>query len=85
MAAPDIVINKGQIVLTQTTSGWGIVMDNNDFLFGNVEIVNDLSEQYILNDIVLFDPQGAKMFMYDDTTFYLTTEDKIYFKETTPP
>lgn len=85
MAAPDIVINKGQIVLTQTTSGWGIIMDNNDFLFGNVEIVNDLSEQYILNDIVLFDPQGAKMFMYDDTTFYLTTEDKIYFKETTPP
>ena len=85
MAAPDIVINKSQIVLTQTTSGWGIVMDNNDFLFGNVEIVNDLSEQYIVNDIVLFDPQGAKMFMYDDTTFYLTTEDKIYFKETTPP
>lgn len=85
MAAPDIVINKKQIVLTQSSSGWGIVMDNNDFLFGYVEIVNDLTDMYVVGDIVLFDPQGAKMFMYDDTTFYITTEDKIYFKETTPP
>ena len=85
MAVPDIIINKGQIVLSQSTSGWGIVMDNNDFLFGSVEIVNDLTEQYSVGDIVLFDPQGAKLFMYDDGTYYLTTEDKVYFKETLPP
>lgn len=78
---PDIILNKGQILLTQTTSGLGIVMNNSPFINGTVELVNDLSDTWEVGDLVLFDPLEANKFSFDGDIFYLITEDKIFYKE----
>ena len=78
---PDIVLNKNQVLLTQTTSGLGIVMDNSPFLNGTVALVNDLSGLCTAGDLVLFDPTNATKFIFEGDVYYLTTEDKIFYKE----
>jgi hypothetical protein len=82
MATPNIVLEKGYILLHQTDGGKiGITMTNNNFLFADAVSVNDLSDKYVLGDSVLFNPLGATLIVYDNTTYFLTTEDKIIFKE----
>jgi len=84
MAAPNIILEQGYILLQQTDeSKLGITMTNNNFLFAEVVAVNDLSEKYNLGDFVLFNPLGATLLVYDDESFFLITEDKIIFKEVT--
>lgn len=84
MAAPEIILNAGQVLLSQSSSTGGIVLDNSPFLFGKVEIVNELSDNYIVNDIVMFDPTGSTKFKYSGVDYFLVFEDKIYFKEVPP-
>ena len=82
MAAPNIVIEKGYILLQQLGGSiLGITMTNNNYLFADVVSINDLNEKYNLGDTVLFNPLNSTVFVYDDETFVLTTEDKIIFKE----
>jgi hypothetical protein len=84
MATPNIVLEKGYILLHQTAeSKIGIVMTNNNFLFAEAVSVNDLSDKYNLGDFVLFNPLEATLMVYDNATYFLTTEDKIIFKELT--
>jgi hypothetical protein len=82
---PDITLNKGQILLTQSTSGLGIVMSNNSFLNGTVELVNELSDIWAVGDLVLFNPNDATLFDFEENTYYLTTEDKCFYKENGAP
>jgi len=82
MAAPNIILEKGYILLHQIAeSKIGITMTNNNFLFAEAVSVNDLSDKYNLGDFVLFNPLGATLMVYDEATYFLTTEDKIIFKE----
>jgi hypothetical protein len=82
MAAPNIILEKGYILLHQIAeSKIGIIMTNNNFLFAEAVSVNDLSDKYNLGDFVLFNPLGATLMVYDEATYFLTTEDKIIFKE----
>jgi len=82
MAAPNIILEQGYILLQQTDeSKLGITMTNNNFLFAEAVAVNDLSEKYNLGDFVLFNPLDATLLVYDDESFFLITEDKIIFKE----
>lgn len=78
MALPDIVLNKGQIVLTQTTPV-SIELDNSGFQFGTVAIINDLCDRYTVNEVVLYDPAGSTRFKFDNVEYFLTTEDKVFF------
>jgi len=82
---PDIVLHKGQILLTQTSSSLAIQTDNTAFFYGLVALINDLSEMYVVGDSVLFDPTGATILKYSTVDYYLTTENKVYFKEVLPP
>ena len=81
----DIVLNKGMIVVTQTdASAVGINLQNSPFQFGTVVVTNDLSEMYIVGDYVLYSTEGGTQFEQDEVVYYLTTEDKILFKENPP-
>ncbi len=81
MAVP-IVLQKGQIVLTQTASLNDITFDNSPFTFGEVDSVSDLTNMYAVGDKVCYNPTGSYNFIYNGTDYVLTTEDKILFKET---
>ena len=81
MAVPSLVLNKGQILLLESNSKQGIILTNNDYIFTNVMAVNDLSELYAVGDYVTFNPVDATLLIFDNDTYYLTTEDKIIFKE----
>ena len=85
MAVPDITLNAGQVLLHQVSSGLGIEVDNSGFLNGYVDMINDLSDLYAAGDLVLFDPSQATMLKYDSVDYFLTTENKIYYKEILPP
>lgn len=81
MAAPLLVLNKGQILLIESYSKQGIVLTNNDYIFTLVVAVNELSELYAVGDYVTFNPADATLLIYGNSTYYLTTEDRIIFKE----
>jgi len=81
MAVPSLVLNKGQILLLESNSKQGIILTNNDYIFTNVMAINELSELYAVGDYVTFNPVDATLLIFDNDTYYLTTEDKIIFKE----
>lgn len=81
MAVPNLILNKGQILLLESYSKQGIILTNNDFIFTNVMAINELSELYAVGDYVTFNPVDATLLIFDTDTYYLTTEDKIIFKE----
>lgn len=81
----DIVLKYKQIVLTQNAgSVVSIDLDNSPFLFGTVEVVNDLTDTYAVGDNVLFDSSNATKFRQGSIDYYLTTEDKVSFNEIAP-
>ena len=85
MAAPDILIPKNQILLKYQASILGIELPDSPFLFGNVEKVNEFSDNYEVGDDVMFDPKGATIMKYSSVDYYLVDEKKVFFKEVTPP
>ena len=81
----DIVLKEGQIVVTQTSSSVvGIDVQNSPFQFGIVAVIYAFSDLYIVGDNVFYNIEDAVQFVYSDQVYYLTTEDKILFKETAP-
>lgn len=85
MAAPDLTLNKGQILLIQSSTSLGIEVDNSPFLNGVVSLINDLSDLYIVGDLVLFDPTNATKFKYSSEDYFLITENKVFYKENIAP
>ena len=83
----DLILKKGQIIITQSSGGTisNFNLDNSPLLFGTVQKTSDLSELYTVGDTVLFDPTGATKFSISVTKYFLTTEDKVYTREITPP
>lgn len=82
MPLPNIVLNKDQILLSQVDYGKsGISMINNGNLFVEVAAVNDLCTKYNVGDFVLFNPNDSTALSYLTKTYFITTEDKIIFKE----
>ena len=81
----DIILHKGQIVLTQTSgSVVGIDLQNSPFQFGTVAVTSDLSEMFAVGDSVLYSTKDVIMFSQNGEVYYLTTEDKVLFKELPP-
>lgn len=77
-----VILQKGQILLTQTTSWRDITFPNNPFLFGEVVGVSDLSDgRYKDEDVVAYNGQGAVLFSDSGDNYILTTEDKVVFKQ----
>lgn len=86
MATPTITLNRNEILLVQTTSSLGIVMDDNPFLFGEVVMINAVDDQNEVGQIVLFNPleSTTARFKYDGSTYFLVPTDKVRFTEIPP-
>jgi hypothetical protein len=86
MTLSDLILEKGQIMLTQTSIEDNY-LDNSPFLYGNVERVSDLTDMYAIDDKVLFDAGTATKISLNNEYYYLINEDNIYltFINVTPP
>ena len=84
MSLPSIILQSDELVVTETSSVFGIVFDDSPFLFGLIEKVNDLEDYYKVGQVVGFDPAGATKFIYSSTNYLLIKTEKIKFNEGYP-
>lgn len=77
MTLSDIILNKGEVLLSQIIIEY-IILDNSPYLYGNVEKANDLSDMYAKGDKVMFDADNATKFTVDGGYYYLVKEDDVY-------
>lgn len=85
MAAPDVILKTGTILVTQTTSVLGIEMVTQGFLMGYVELVNDLSDSTAVGDIIVFNQKEViASFVYGSSVYYVLNEKQNTFKENPP-
>ncbi len=85
MAATQIILKKGQVLITQYLSQLDIVLQNTTYLTGQIVQVSDLEDMYAVGDMVTYDPQGAQNLKYGASESYtLTTNDKILYREGSP-
>lgn len=85
MAVPPLILKKGEILVYQGSSPLNIELQNSPFLNGAVALVSDLTDEYSVEDNVLFDPTNATKFKYDSVNYYLIKESDIKYKEIPPP
>lgn len=84
MAAPNIILNKGQILLKESASSLDIDISATSFMFGDVEAVYEFTDRHEVGDVVMFNPKDADQISYSNEVYFLTTEDKIFFTEIPP-
>lgn len=87
MAATEIILKKGWVLLTQTSTQLAISFVGNakDFQNGEVAQVSDLENEYEVGDVVTYNPEGAQNLSYGSVAYVLTTTDKILYTEGNPP
>lgn len=88
MAAPDITLNKGQLLVTKSGSGLGIfIIGNTPYSFGSVEKVSDLSSGYVVGASILFNANAKETasLMYGSTVYFLVNEKDVTGTEVIPP
>jgi co-chaperonin GroES (HSP10) len=84
MAETQIILQRNQIILTQTESQLSITFDNSPYQNGEVVQINDLEDTYKVGDIVTYDPTGSTNFKYSGTDYVLITNEKILYREGAP-
>lgn len=86
MPAPDIILKKGTILVAQGSSSIGIELISQGYLFGYVELVNDLCNGTVLGELVVFnEKQVLIQFKYGSTIYYILEEGQNLFKEAPLP
>ena len=81
MATPNLILPKPYILIEPSGSSAGIETVDSPLIFGNIVIINDLSDMYSVNDAVIFNPNKGEILRYDGVDFYLIEEQYIYSKE----
>jgi hypothetical protein len=76
MADPTIILQTGQILLTQTSGSSGIMPIKNIRL-GMVVKVSDLSDSNLLGNTVMYNEADAQSFMYGSTIYYIIDETNV--------
>lgn len=77
MAAPDIILGKGQVLLTQGQSTLGIMPISKNVSFGQIALLNDLSDNYSVGVTVMFNPNMGSAFIYGSTVYTIIDEQYI--------
>lgn len=85
MAATDLILNKPQILLTQSASALGIYVPVAGLLFGQVENVYETCDRYAIGDNVLFSPNDCIQLREGSVDYYLVEEQKVFFSEYLAP
>jgi hypothetical protein len=90
MTLSDFILQKGQIMLKQTTIE-DVFVNNSPLICGTIEKVNDLSDLFsdweIITQKVLFNPSESITIIFNDEIYFLTKESSISLDFTilTPP
>lgn len=86
MALTDVILKKGEVVLSLTTTGLGVYGIGSNIDFGAIELLSQVSNRNV-GEIVSFDKEKSTQFQITGETgvFYLTTENNIGFSETIIP
>ena len=86
MPTPSIILEAGQVLITQSSSAIGLIpLNGNPTLFGAVVAVNDLSDKISVGDLVMYDSSKSVDFMYGSTIYTLVDEQYISGTETDVP
>jgi hypothetical protein len=91
MAAPlettELILSNGQVLVKQADSRLGITDTPSGFLFGEVVSVCQLSDNVVVGQFVLFNPEEAiSSFKISVLQCWIIKEDRISINEgVTPP
>lgn len=85
MPAPDITLSPGQILLTQSASGLGVIPPDGKTQFGTVQKISDMCESFIVGDSVSYEASKGRFVMYGSTMYVLTNEENVSGVEVIPP
>lgn len=78
---------KGNQVLAiaNADSETGMILLDSGYTYGRIMQVNDLCDMYAFGDYIIFNPQAATQFTYNDTIYYIIPYDQIILTETLIP
>lgn len=85
MAAPNIDLGTGEVLVTQSNSGLGIDPLKSGLNFGLVAKINDLCDSVAVNDLIMYDATKGKNIWYGSTIYTLINEENISGVEVIPP
>ena len=81
MAAPSIILNYPNILVSQTISSIGVEIQSSGLIFGMIELIYDTSDKSAVGNIILFDPTKSIQMKYGSTIYYLLDENIASFTE----
>lgn len=87
MAITDIILQKPQVLVRQTSTGsLGINVDNVIYSWGTVEKVYDTSDKTTVGNSILFKVPNNPLFTVSGVKYYIINEDvDVSFTEIPPP
>jgi len=82
MALTDLILNKGDVVVTITETTLGVYGVDSNINFGEIQLVSQVSNRNI-GEVVRFNKDKAQPFEMTGETgvFYLANEKEIGFSE----
>lgn len=84
MSVPSLILSKGQLLVTQTTSGFGIIPIDNSIIYGYIERVYESSGYFTVGQTIQFDSKKAAKFIYGSTIYYQVDESDVSASEDAP-
>lgn len=86
MALTDLVLKKGEVIVTLSNSILGLAANGKALNFGTVQAINDLCDTTSIGASVLFDITKALPFrIISGQVFYMIDEKDIIGSETALP
>lgn len=85
MPAPDIILQKGFVLITPGSSVLGGVGSGTPLNFGTISIINDLCDKWVVGQNVMYVTQGQTLITYDSVEYAMVHEDNIFYKENPAP
>jgi hypothetical protein len=85
MALTDVVLLRGKMLVTLTTTASGIYATSDALTFGTVAFVCELSDNIAVGNTVMFDINGKRTFAHGSTIYYEVDESEVSLVEVTPP
>lgn len=82
MALDKIVLQSNQVLVTEVPSSYSnVTLYGSNYLYGLIEKVSGLSDNYSAGDVIIYDTNGSTAMVIEGNPYSLITDDKIYLKE----
>ena len=82
MGKEKIVLQGKQVLVTEVPSSYSnVTLYGSNYLYGLIEKVSGLSDNYSAGDVIIYDTGGSTSMSIEGDYYSLITEDKIYLKE----